>query len=229
MSTNQDTQDEESTRNPEESIGAALFEKLDDLYSEVRYQCFHHCRWEDEGGRVVRPFDCGRGHLPEEGDRPTDHEGPCGFEAIGKRLMDLRGSSSNTELTVGSPPDSAWPVVIDTEYAAFLTKSRIIGKQEGYAIALHGSMTRDFDLVAIPWAEDCRKPINLVTRLCFSTGWKMQDESPTPREHGRLVWSLIREEFGDPRFIDFSVMPSIPPQNERTLATKPAPKDSDSK
>lgn len=108
---------------------------------------------------------------------------------------------------------SAFPVVIDPDYAAFLTKSRIIAKEEGYAIATHGSLTRDFDVVAIPWTKEARKPINLVTRLCFNTGWKTQDGDPVEREHGRLVWSLIREEFADPRFIDFSVMPSIPPQN----------------
>lgn len=109
---------------------------------------------------------------------------------------------------------SAFPVVIDPDYAAFLTKSRIIAEQEGYAIAIHGSLTRDFDLVAIPWTKDCSKPITLLTRLCFNTAWKMQHETPTHREHGRLVWSLIREEFGDPRFIDFSVMPKISQQNK---------------
>lgn len=115
---------------------------------------------------------------------------------------------------LGAMPGSAFPVVIDPDYAAFLTKSRIIAKQEGYAIAIHGSLTRDFDLVAIPWIQDCRKPVNLVTRLCFNTGWKTQDGDPIEREHGRLVWSLIREEFGDPRFIDFSVMPAISSQNK---------------
>ena len=104
---------------------------------------------------------------------------------------------------------ASYPVVIDPEYSAFLVKARIIGPQEGYAIALHGSQTRDFDVIAVPWITECRSPKNLVTRICFNTGWKMQSETPVEREHGRLVWSLLREEFGDPRFVDFSVMPPL--------------------
>ncbi|MEM7789784.1 MAG: hypothetical protein AAF546_00150 [Verrucomicrobiota bacterium] len=118
---------------------------------------------------------------------------------------------SNNELN--QPLGCAFPVVMDPEYSEFLTKARIIGKQEGYAIALHGSMTRDFDVVAIPWTSSCHDAFNLVMRLCLNTGWKDQDGDPVERDHGRLVWSLIREEFGDPRFIDLSVMPRKPKQN----------------
>lgn len=105
---------------------------------------------------------------------------------------------------------SALPVIIDPDYSRFLVKARIIAKQEGYALAVHGSMIRDLDVVAIPWTAECRKPINLLTRICFNSGLKMQDETPTIREHGRLVWSLLFPEFGDPRFVDFSVMPPTP-------------------
>lgn len=100
----------------------------------------------------------------------------------------------------------------DPDYARFLTKAKIVAKQEGYAIAVHGSTMSDLDVVAIPWIAKPRSPKEMVTRVCFHSELKMQDEEPTEREHGRLVWSLLFPGFGDPRFVDFSVIPPNPLQ-----------------
>lgn len=50
-------------------------------------------------------------------------------------------------------------------YAEILPVIRAVAKRAGYAIAVHGSMTRDFDLVAVPWVRSALKPDTLVLRI----------------------------------------------------------------
>jgi hypothetical protein len=47
-------------------------------------------------------------------------------------------------------------------YATFFGIIKEIAEKNGYALAIHGSMTNDFDLVAIPWVE---KPKHYLTML----------------------------------------------------------------
>lgn len=134
----------------------------------------------------------------------------CGYEeplhAMSCPHGDLRSPAST---------GSAVPIIVDPDYSRFIVQARIMAKQDGYALAVHGTLTRDLDVIAVPWAATCREPHNLVARIEGLLGWKRQAEEPTVREHGRLVWSLIRHEVGDPRFVDFSV---IPPNREASPA-----------
>jgi hypothetical protein len=50
-------------------------------------------------------------------------------------------------------------------YASIIPEIRKIGKRCGYAIAVHGSMERDLDLIAAPWVDGALKPETLVIRL----------------------------------------------------------------
>lgn len=78
----------------------------------------------------------------------------------------------------------------------------------GYALAVHGSLDRDLDLVAIPWTEDATDTETLVRAICdawkFSNGLFPLDSDPERKPHGRLSWTLIP---GGPVFVDLSVMP----------------------
>jgi len=49
-----------------------------------------------------------------------------------------------------SPPI---PAASAAFYAVVYPTLRDVAKLHGYALAIHGTMTRDFDLVAIPWTE----------------------------------------------------------------------------
>lgn len=98
--------------------------------------------------------------------------------------------------------------VIDPDYARAFTIARCLAWAEGYALTLHGSFTRDLDLLAVPWREQVCEPEHLVRRVCESAGLKQQVSDPSTKAHGRKVWTLrFAEAFGDPRFIDFGVMP----------------------
>lgn len=97
-------------------------------------------------------------------------------------------------------------------YAQLLPKIREAGKQMGYAIAVHGSMRRDFDLLAVPWVEDAKPAQELVDFIAkavhgFVIG-NVHDRGelrdPTRQPHGRMSWNIC---WGGNVFIDLSVMP----------------------
>ena len=46
------------------------------------------------------------------------------------------------------------PTELRQFYEGLLSKMRPVARAHGYALAVHGSMERDFDVVAIPWTED---------------------------------------------------------------------------
>ena len=79
-----------------------------------------------------------------------------------------------------------------------------IARSHGYAMAVHGSVARDFDLVCIPWVEEAADPQTVVDEITTKFAFKETDK-PARREHGRLVYTLSIS-FGD-CFIDLSFMP----------------------
>jgi hypothetical protein len=92
-------------------------------------------------------------------------------------------------------------------------------KSKGYALAVHGSMRRDLDLVAIPWTEEAASAQEVVDALIHaSSGFLRERETkpahpegwpgtrdPAQKPHGRLAWSIYLAVGGT--YIDLSVMP----------------------
>ena len=101
--------------------------------------------------------------------------------------------------------------VIDPDYARIFTVARLLAWQEGYALAMHGSFTRDLDLLAVPWTDKASEPGHLVRRiLAACENLREQHGNPGEKPHGRRVWTLVFSAFGDPRFVDLSIMPRSP-------------------
>lgn len=98
--------------------------------------------------------------------------------------------------------------IIDPDYARVFTMARCVAWSYGYALALHGSFTRDLDLIAVPWTDTANDPKHLIARIAKVTGLSIQGE-PTVKPHGRKAWSLLFTGFDDPRWIDVSVMPRL--------------------
>lgn len=112
---------------------------------------------------------------------------------------------------VGRQPVSGLPYgIIDPDYARVFTKARCLAWSEGYALAMHGSFTRDLDLIAIPWANHACEPEHLVARFMDLTGLLSSGHPPSLKPHGRRVWTFLFPEMADPRFVDFGVMPRAP-------------------
>ncbi len=97
-------------------------------------------------------------------------------------------------------------------YAHILPRVREAAKGLGYAVAVHGTMARDLDLLAVPWVEDAAAPENLVQVIADVVGGYMfgdpsirgEVKDPTVQPHGRKSWNIC---WGGPALIDLSVMP----------------------
>jgi hypothetical protein len=48
--------------------------------------------------------------------------------------------------------------------AALYPELSEIARSHGYALAVHGSLARDFDLICVPWAVQISEPKNCVRR-----------------------------------------------------------------
>lgn len=102
---------------------------------------------------------------------------------------------------------------------------REVARRHGYAIAVHGSLERDIDLIAVPWrdhaysADDlaraihnaCVAVVGYVTGPC---GWTEKETyeptlgslpNPLRKPHGRVGYVL---QLGGP-YIDLSIMPRV--------------------
>lgn len=95
-----------------------------------------------------------------------------------------------------------------------LPHMRTVARMLGYTIAVHGSLARDLDLIAVPWTEEAKDPESLVTALCAEikrrTGWgngpKKGDYTQKP--HGRIAMTIVATWH---MHIDLSIMPRTPP------------------
>ena len=78
-------------------------------------------------------------------------------------------------------------------------------RTKGWALAVHGSLARDFDLVAIPWQPAPVAPALCVEGICHYWAFKMVGD-PETRLHGRLIYTIALK-FGE-CFLDLSFMPA---------------------
>jgi hypothetical protein len=79
-----------------------------------------------------------------------------------------------------------------------------VAKDYGYALTLHGSLVRDFDMVAIPWVPDAHSGLELIIALAQTCGGIIHSEVPIDKPHGRQTW-IIQVHQG--LYLDVSVMP----------------------
>lgn len=61
--------------------------------------------------------------------------------------------------------------------------------RHGYALACHGSLARDFDLIAIPWAETVSKAEDVLKDV--TSEWALTILGEAERKtHGRIAYTL---------------------------------------
>lgn len=82
----------------------------------------------------------------------------------------------------------------------------------GYAIGLHGTLARDYDLIAVPWTEDAAHPDDVadaVKRAAGCVRWRVYRDQGTPKPHGRMVYACDwdNQNYENRDYIDLSVMP----------------------
>ncbi len=79
----------------------------------------------------------------------------------------------------------------------------------GWAVAVHGSLIRDIDIVLVPWTDDAADPTEVlagIAAVCVATvgvGRWCRDV-PTAKPHGRIAWAIT---LPGGTWLDVSVMP----------------------
>lgn len=91
-------------------------------------------------------------------------------------------------------------------YAGLIPMLADVAREHGYALAVHGSMQRDLDLLAAPWTEQASDAETLVAALHDRVRWMAEapPDGPTEQPHGRRSWAITL--YGGP-YLDVSVMP----------------------
>jgi hypothetical protein len=73
-------------------------------------------------------------------------------------------------------------------YSVCLEGLMTIAKEHGYNLVVHGSMSRDFDLVAIPWIDEPKSHIEMLDAFCEFLGVRI----PYTDDDGRdYLYSLL--------------------------------------
>jgi hypothetical protein len=113
----------------------------------------------------------------------------------------------------------------EQQAARLLGPLRETARENGYALLVHGSLKRDIDLVAVPWAHDAVPQIVLAEAIRLKAAEVNpigvafikpdeddqfhRDGCPGMKPHGRLCWGF---HLGGGPYIDLSVMPpTVPP------------------
>lgn len=89
-----------------------------------------------------------------------------------------------------------------------------VAREHGYALAVHGTMERDFDLAAIPWAENAADPEKLIRAIAARIGYTLstaitvdrlfQEPYCSEKPFGRRSWSIPLDCGA---YLDISVLP----------------------
>lgn len=91
-------------------------------------------------------------------------------------------------------------------YCALYPELAALVRKHGYALAVHGSLQRDMDLICVPWVAAPSEPADVVAAITEQFAIRHIGE-PEIKEHGREAWT-ISVGFGE-CFIDLSFMPRL--------------------
>lgn len=97
------------------------------------------------------------------------------------------------------------PATFGPVYICLYPELAELTRKHGYALAIHGSVSRDFDLVCIPWIDEPSSPEDVVTDIVNTYAFERVAGDPVEHLHGRLVYTLT-VSFGE-CFLDLSFMP----------------------
>lgn len=91
-------------------------------------------------------------------------------------------------------------------YCALYPQLAEISRKHGYAMAVHGTVGRDFDLICVPWVEKPSSPETVIKEITTTFAIRQIGE-PDVTFHGRKRWTLSIA-FGECA-IDLQFMPCM--------------------
>ena len=106
----------------------------------------------------------------------------------------------------GKPRDLSRRPHFPSLYAMIYPMMRETAMENGYCLAVHGSLARDLDVVAIPWTHNAVTAEALAERLAEVVNvFEPMADKPTEKPHGRLAWAFQLTGVGG--YVDLSIMP----------------------
>ena len=117
---------------------------------------------------------------------------------------------------MSQPKNTTSDLVAIIAYSRILPLLINIGRECGYAIAVHGSYQRDLDILAVPWVVEAISAEELISAIKHKLGLHLSShpeirDNGSPRAHGRRAWSFYFDSESaaelDGPYIDISVMP----------------------
>jgi hypothetical protein len=96
-----------------------------------------------------------------------------------------------------------WPGLPDIE------RIRELAREVGYAVGVHGSLERDLDLIAVPWAVNAVGPFELAEHIARGLDGRVVDFEKQDKPCGRWACNIHTPDWT--KMIDLSVMPPHPP------------------
>ena len=95
---------------------------------------------------------------------------------------------------------------------------RVAAAKQRWTIAVHGSLNRDIDLIAVPWENGAMEMDKFTALICGVisgiTGSCIQHNAWTVKPHGRMAKTLLVYCGENHMSIDLSVMPIVVPPEE---------------
>ena len=89
-------------------------------------------------------------------------------------------------------------------YCVLYPKLAEITRKHGYALAVHGTLGKDMDLICVPWVQSPSSS-DIVVKEIISNFTLKQIGDPAVGLHGRLIYTLSLT-FGE-CYLDLSFMP----------------------
>jgi hypothetical protein len=121
-------------------------------------------------------------------------------------------------------PDEAWRIRCCELADRLVAPLRATAREHGYALAVHGSLARDIDLIAVPWRWSGVSPPRVLAEAIQARAAELNDGMAYEKDHegaanpdyffngcpgakpqGRLVWAF---HLGGGPYIDLAVMPA---------------------
>jgi len=103
--------------------------------------------------------------------------------------------------------------------AAMYPDLAAIFQSHGYALSVHGSLARDFDLIAVAWAAEVSDPLVVLCAIMEQFAVTISPDSPAIKNHGRKAYTLICG-FGNCQ-IDLSFLPVLIPPVDPSDSSPP--------
>ncbi len=101
---------------------------------------------------------------------------------------------------------------------------RYVARRCGYALAVHGSLSRDIDLVAVPWRDTAISAESLIEYLRKVVAAVVGIDDPTAMTilpGYRKAWALhLTMDKGNGPYLDISVTPIVEKKRNGRLAVR---------